>query len=79
MPSRWCDTGSRGFDDFAPGQPGLPLGPGELCTRYTEMIGSKPEQDGVPGFTPYRTSWLAAGRRLLALFGRGFTGGSSTP
>ena len=60
---------SRGFDDFAR-QLGLPLGPGELYRRYTEMITSEPAQDAVPGFEPYRTSWLAAGRRLLAPFGR---------
>ena len=34
------------------------------------MISSEPEEDGVPGFVPYRMSWLAAGRRLLAPFGR---------
>lgn len=60
---------SRGFDDFA-WRLGLPLGPGELYRRYTEMINSEPAQDAVPGFEPYRMSWLAAGRRLLAPFGR---------
>jgi 2-haloalkanoic acid dehalogenase type II len=60
---------SRGFDDFAR-QLGLSLGPGELYRRYTEMVTSEPDEDGVPGFVPYRTSWLAAGRRLLAPFGR---------
>jgi 2-haloalkanoic acid dehalogenase type II len=60
---------SRGFDDFAR-RLGLPLGPGELYRRYTEMITSEPAQDAVLGFVPYRTSWLAAGRRLLAPFGR---------
>jgi 2-haloalkanoic acid dehalogenase type II len=60
---------SRGFDDFAR-QLGLPLDPGELYRRYTEMTSSEPDEDGVPGFAPYRTSWLAAGRRLLAPFGR---------
>ena len=60
---------SRRFDDFAR-QLGLPLGPGELYRRYTEMISSEPDEDGVPGFVPYRTSWLAAGGRLLAPFGR---------
>ena len=60
---------SRGFDDFAR-RLGLPLGPGELYRRYAEMISSEPDEDGVPGFVPYRTSWLAAGRRLLAPFGR---------
>jgi 2-haloalkanoic acid dehalogenase type II len=60
---------ARGIDDFAR-QLGLRLGPGELYRRYTEMISSEPGEDGVPGFVPYRTSWLAAGRRLLAPFGR---------
>ena len=60
---------SRGFDDFAR-RLGLPLGPGGLYRRYTEMISSEPAQDAVAGFEPYRTSWLAAGRRLLAPFGR---------
>lgn len=60
---------SRGFDDFAR-QLGLPLGPGELYRRYTEMISSEPEEDGIPGFMPYRASWLAAGRQLLAPLGR---------
>ena len=60
---------SRGFDDFAR-RLSLPLGPGELYRRYTEMISSEPAQDAGPGFVPYRTSWLAAGRRLLAPFGR---------
>ena len=60
---------SRGFDDFAR-RLALPLGPGELYRRYTEMITSEPAQDAVPGIEPYRTSWLAAGRRLLAPFGR---------
>ena len=60
---------SRGFDDFA-WRLGLPLGPGELYRRYTEMITSESAQDAVPGFEPYRTSWLAAGRWLLAPFGR---------
>ena len=60
---------SRRFDDFAR-QLGLPLEPGELYRRYTEMISSEPDEDGVPGFVPYRTSWLAAGGRLLAPFGR---------
>jgi FMN phosphatase YigB (HAD superfamily) len=60
---------SRGFDDFAR-RLGLPLGPGELYRRYVEMISSEPAGDGASGFVPYRTSWLAAGRRLLAPFGR---------
>jgi 2-haloalkanoic acid dehalogenase type II len=60
---------SRGFDDFAR-RFGLPLAPGELYRRYTQMITSEPAQDAVPGFEPYRASWLAAGRRLLAPFGR---------
>ena len=60
---------SRGFDDFAR-RLGLPLGPGELYRRYAEMISSEPAQDAGPGFVPYRMSWLAAGRRLLAPFGR---------
>jgi 2-haloacid dehalogenase len=60
---------SRGFDNFAR-RLGLPLGAGELYRRYTEMISSEPDEDAVPGFVPYRTSWLAAGRRLLAPFGR---------
>ena len=60
---------SRGFDDFAQ-RLGLPLGPGELYRRYTEMISSEPDEDAVSGFVPYRESWLSAGRRLLAPFGR---------
>ena len=60
---------SRGFDDFAR-RLGLPLGPGELYRRYAEMISSEPAGDAASGFVPYRTSWLAAGRRLLAPFGR---------
>jgi HAD superfamily hydrolase (TIGR01493 family) len=60
---------SRGFDDFAR-RLGLPLGSGELYHRYTEMISSEPTEDAVPDFTPYRMSWLAAARRLLAPFGR---------
>ena len=60
---------SRGFDDFAR-RLGLPLGPGEPYRRYAEMISGEPAEDGGPGFVPYRTSWLAAGRRLLAPFGR---------
>jgi 2-haloalkanoic acid dehalogenase type II len=60
---------SRGFDDFAR-RLGLPLGPGEFYRRYAEMISSEPTEDGGSGFVPYRTSWLAAGCRLLAPFGR---------
>jgi hypothetical protein len=60
---------SRGFDDIAR-RLGLSLDPGELYRRYTEIITSKPAQDAGPGFVPYRPSWLAAGRRLLAPFGR---------
>lgn len=60
---------SRGFDDLAR-RLGLPLGHGELYRRYAEMITSEPAGDGASGFVPYRTSWLAAGRRLLAPFGR---------
>lgn len=56
------------FDDFAR-RLGLPLGSGELYRRYTEMISSEPAEDAAVGFVPYRTSWLAAGRRLLAPFG----------
>jgi hypothetical protein len=56
---------SHGFDDFAR-RFGLPLGPGELCRRYAEMVTSEAAEDGGPGFVPYRMSWLAAGRRLLA-------------
>ena len=40
------------------------------AARYTEMITSEAAQDAVPGFVPYRRSWLSAGRRLLAPFGR---------
>ena len=65
---------SHGFDDFAR-RLGLPLGPGELYRRYTEMVTSEPAEDGGPGFVPYRMSWLAAGRRLLASFGRGSAAG----
>jgi 2-haloalkanoic acid dehalogenase type II len=61
---------SRGFDDLAR-RLGLPLGPGELYRRYVEMISSEPAgDDDASGFAPYRESWLAAGRRLLAPFGR---------
>ena len=60
---------SRGFDAFA-WRLGLPLGPGELYRRYAEMISSKPTEDAASGFVPYWTSWIAAGRRLLAPFGR---------
>jgi putative hydrolase of the HAD superfamily len=60
---------SRGFDDFAR-RLGLPLGPGELYRRYVEMISSEPTEDAAAGFVPYRTSWLSAGRRLLAPFSR---------
>jgi 2-haloalkanoic acid dehalogenase type II len=60
---------SRGFDDLA-WRLGLPLGPGELYCRYSEMISSEPTEDGGSGFVPYRTSWLAAGARLLAPSGR---------
>jgi 2-haloacid dehalogenase len=59
---------SRGFDDFAR-RLGLPLGPGELYRRYVEMISGEQAEDGAAGFVPYRTSWQAAGRRLLAPFG----------
>lgn len=34
------------------------------------MISSEPDEDDGAGFVSYRTSWLAAGRRLLAPFGR---------
>jgi 2-haloalkanoic acid dehalogenase type II len=60
---------SRGFDDLAR-RLGLPLDPGELYRRYAEMISSEPAEDAASGFVPYRTAWLAAGRRLLASFGR---------
>jgi 2-haloalkanoic acid dehalogenase type II len=60
---------SRGFDDFAR-RLGLPLGPGELYRRYAEMTSTEPAEDRAGGFVPYRTSWLAAGCRLLAPFGR---------
>jgi hypothetical protein len=30
------------------------------------MVTSEPAEDGGPGFVPYRMSWLAAGRQLLA-------------
>jgi hypothetical protein len=46
---------SHGFDDFAR-RLGLPLGPGELYRRYTEMVTSEPAEDGGPGFVPYRMS-----------------------
>ena len=65
---------SRGFDDFAR-RLNLPLDPGELYRRYAEMISSEPALDAGPGFVPYRESWLAAGRRLLAPFGRGSAAG----
>jgi len=60
---------SRGFDDLAR-RLGLPLSPGELYRRYVEIISSESAGDDASGFAPYRTSWLAVGRRLLAPFGR---------
>ena len=60
---------SRGFDDFAQ-RLNLPLDPGELYRHYAEMISSERAEDADPGFVPYRESWLAAGCRLLAPFGR---------
>jgi 2-haloalkanoic acid dehalogenase type II len=60
---------SRGSDDLAR-RLGLPLSPGELYRRYTAVISSEPAGDDASGFAPYRESWLAAGRRLLAPFGR---------
>lgn len=60
---------SHGFDDFA-WRLGLPLGPGELYRQYVEMIGGEPDEDDAAGFVSYQRSWLAAGRRLLAPFGR---------
>jgi 2-haloalkanoic acid dehalogenase type II len=60
---------SRGFDDFAR-RLDLRLGPGELYRRYAEMISSESAVDDAAGFVPYQTSWLSAGRRLLAPFGR---------
>jgi phosphoglycolate phosphatase-like HAD superfamily hydrolase len=60
---------SRGLDDFAR-RLGLPLGPGELYRRYVEMISGESAEGGAAGFVPYRASWLSAGRRLLAPFGR---------
>jgi hypothetical protein len=41
------------------------------------MISSEPAEDGGSGFVPYRTSWLAAGRRLLAPFAANRRPGSS--
>ena len=60
---------SRGFDDFAR-RLGLPLGPGKLYRRYVEMISSEPAEDAASGSVAYLASWLSAGRRLLAPFGR---------
>lgn len=60
---------SREFDDLAR-RLDLPLGTGELYRRYVEMISSEPDEDNASSFVPYRESWLAAGRRLLAPFGR---------
>jgi len=60
---------SDGFDDLAR-RLGLPLSPGEFYRRYVEIISSEPAENETCGFAPYRTSWLAAGRRLLAPFGR---------
>ena len=60
---------SSGFDAFAR-RLGLPVGPGELYHRYTEMISAAPPDGDTAGFAPYRESWLAAGRGLLAPFGR---------
>jgi 2-haloalkanoic acid dehalogenase type II len=34
------------------------------------MISGEPDEDAGPGFVPYWELWLAAGRRLLAPFGR---------
>src|ERR1700745_549155 len=63
------DPAASGGCDASPRRLALPLAPGELYRRYTQMITSEPAQDAVPGFEPYRASWLAAGRRLLAPFG----------
>lgn len=61
---------SRGLDAFAR-RLGLSLGSGELYRRYTEMVSAEPHDDSdASGFVSYRESWLAAGRRLLAPFGR---------
>jgi len=60
---------SRGFDDFAR-RLDLPVGPGELYRRYAEMMSREPAGESASVFAPYRASWVAAGRRLLAPFGR---------
>ena len=66
---------SRGFDAFSR-RLGLPLCPGELYRRYTEMISAEPQDDDdACGFVPCRQSWPPAGRRLLAPFGREAAGG----
>jgi putative hydrolase of the HAD superfamily len=61
---------SSGFDQFAR-RLGLPLAPGELYRRYVELISQdEPDGEGIASFIPYRQSWVSAGRRLLAPFGR---------
>jgi hypothetical protein len=41
-----------------------------LICRYAETTSGEPAEYAAGGFVPYPTSWLAAGRRLLAPFGR---------
>jgi FMN phosphatase YigB (HAD superfamily) len=61
---------SSGFDEFAR-RLGLPLAPGEFYRRYVELIREDaPDGEGTASFVPYRQSWVSAGRRLLAPFGR---------
>jgi hypothetical protein len=41
-----------------------------LICRYAEMTSDEPAEYAAAGFVPHPASWLAAGRRLLAPFGR---------
>jgi hypothetical protein len=41
-----------------------------LICRYAEMTSGEPAEYAAAGFVPYPMSWLAAGRRLRAPFGR---------
>jgi 2-haloalkanoic acid dehalogenase type II len=61
---------SRGFDEFAR-RLALPVAPGEFYRRYVELINEdEPGGEATASFASYRQSWVSAGRRLLAPFGR---------
>jgi phosphoglycolate phosphatase-like HAD superfamily hydrolase len=67
---------SSGFDKFAT-RLGLPVAPGEFYRRYVGLISEdQPGDEGTASFAPYRQSWVEAGRRLLAPFGREQAGAS---